>query len=305
MACYKPLKAFRRRGSDAAPVVVRQDAGVPGDVERLALPCGRCIGCRLERSRQWAIRCLHEAQMHEATCFLTLTYRPEDIPPYGSLQFSDFQKFMKRLRKRIAPARVRFFHCGEYGEELSRPHYHCLLFGYDYPDRTFYKEVNGVAYYTSPLCDLDWSHGYVVIGDVTFESAAYTARYCTKKITGAKADDHYLRADPETGEAVWLAPEYCTMSRRPGLGASWYSRYGADVFPDDFVISGGVRSASPRYYRDLLEVEDSVLALDLKEKRKLYAFKRFDDCSPSRLVSREVVKTAQAGFLKRSYENET
>lgn len=92
MACFYPLKAYQQPGGD----IKFHDNGKGRYLE---LPCGQCIGCRLERSRQWAMRCVHEASMHDNNCFITLTYNPENLPPDGGLIKSDFQKFMKRLRK--------------------------------------------------------------------------------------------------------------------------------------------------------------------------------------------------------------
>jgi hypothetical protein len=133
MPCYFPITAWRSKdGKNEAgkwPVVFKPTAGYLD--KELKLPCGRCIGCRLERSRQWAVRCVHEASLHEKNCFITLTYSPENLPKDGSLDVSHFQKFMKRFRKRFGPG-IRFFHCGEYGESLSRPHYHACIFGFDF-----------------------------------------------------------------------------------------------------------------------------------------------------------------------------
>jgi len=94
MACFHPLQAYQLDTGE----IQFHDSGRGHPLE---LPCGQCIGCRLERSRQWAIRCVHEASMHENNCFITLTYAPEYLPPDGGLIKSDFQKFIKRLRKSI------------------------------------------------------------------------------------------------------------------------------------------------------------------------------------------------------------
>ena len=150
---------------------------------------------------------MHEASLHDENSFLTLTYSDENLPPGGSLHLPDFQNFMKRLRKSIAPKRVRFYHCGEYGDILSRPHYHALLFGYDFDDRKFFAKRNENSVYTSTELSSLWPHGFSVVGSVTFESAAYVARYVMKKVTGERSLDHY----------GGLKPEYTTMSRRPEL----------------------------------------------------------------------------------------
>lgn len=105
MACYHPASAVRLQNGD-----VKFISASTADCESFKLPCGQCIGCRLERSRQWAIRCLDEAQMHKENCFITLTCSPESVKKFGrSLNVEMFQKFMKRVRKEVAPLRIRFF----------------------------------------------------------------------------------------------------------------------------------------------------------------------------------------------------
>lgn len=279
----------------------------------IKLPCGQCIGCRLERSRQWAVRMLHEAQMHEENSFLTLTYSPENLPATGSLNKKHFQDFMKRLRGRLGGRRIRYFHCGEYGERLRRPHYHAILFGFDFPDKVFYKPVgdNG-RLYISAMLDETWSHGFAVIGDVTFDSAAYVARYVTKKVTGPRADGHYLRFDKETGEVFTepdgslshLEPEYVTMSRRPGIAAGWFERFGSEVFPSDEVITRGVQARPPRYYDKLFEAAHGDLD-SIKARRVGRMRKHAENNTDFRLAIRERVKMAQFQQLKRGYENES
>ena len=128
MPCFHPIDAFQR--SDGQVVFVER-----GDIARpLVLPCGRCIGCRLEYSRQWAVRMMHEAQMHELSCFLTLTYDDAHLPVDESLHYADFQGFIRKLRRVHAPRRFSFYMCGEYGEQFKRPHYHACLFGLYFTD---------------------------------------------------------------------------------------------------------------------------------------------------------------------------
>ena len=169
--------------------VSRNKAGVEGTLE---LPCGQCIGCRLERSRQWAMRCLHEASLYDRNAFITLTYDDSHLPPGGSLSYPDFQRFMKRLRRRIG-SKVRFYAGGEYGEQGTiRPHFHACLFGYDFPDKVFFKRsASGDKLYTSKLLESLWPYGISSVGDVTFQSAAYIARYCVAKRTGDAAKSWY------------------------------------------------------------------------------------------------------------------
>lgn len=262
----------------------------------LTVPCGQCMGCRLERSRQWAVRMMQEASLHEQNCFVTLTYSPAFLPPYGSLVVSDFQKFMKRLRKEITPRKVRFFHAGEYGEKLGRPHYHACLFGFDFDDRVPFTMRGEHRVCRSQLLERLWPFGISEVGSLTFESAAYVARYVTKKVTGRAAEDHYGVVDGVTGEVVQLQPEYATMSRRPGIGAEWYSRYGKEVYPTDEVVMRGRSMKPPRAYDVRLEKEDPTLFAKVKEKRLLErAARGLKDSTAKRLAVREEVTKSRVG----------
>lgn len=291
MPCFTPLKAYRAQGGQ----IVFDSRGGWSD-RPLELPCGQCVGCRLERSRQWALRCVHEAQMHERNSFVTLTYSPANLPADGGLHVEDWQKFAKRLRKAIGP--FRFFHCGEYGPENLRPHYHALLFGEDFSgDRVLCSSGRGAnALFRSRLLEETWGHGFVTLGAVTFESAAYVARYVMKKATGALAEERYVRYDSNTGECWEVRPEYVTMSRRPGIGASWFEKFRGDVFPADEVVYGGRRYRPPRYYTSKLP-EDVVKALSCERRRK--AALRAEDLTPERLRVREQVAEARLSRLER------
>lgn len=303
MPCYKPLKGYRSKVKNETgkrSIVFNPRMGYvdqPQDV-----PCGQCIGCRLERSRQWAIRCVHEASLHAENCFITLTYAPEHLPPDGSLKKRDFQLFMKRLRKKYN-TRIRFFHCGEYGTEKGRPHYHACLFGFDFPDKELWSERNGVKLYTSKELLSLWEHkGHVTIGEVTFESAAYVARYIMKKINGDRAEEHYTLTDPETGQITQLQPEYTTMSRRPGIAKEWYDKFASDVFPSDFIVMRNMKIKPPKYYDRLYEITDPTNYLQTKLQRKIKA-KLNTDNTPERLQVKQRVKIKQLQKLKRGYEN--
>lgn len=280
--------------------------------ESLDLPCGQCIGCRLERSRQWAMRCYHEASMYEENCFITLTYNDEHLPENKSLDVAHFQKFMKRLRKRFG-AGIRFFHCGEYGEKYFRPHYHACLFNFDFPDKKLWKVNNNHRLYISESLSELWPFGFSTIGDVTFESAAYVARYIMKKVTGDAADSHYERVCLETGEVFNLKPEYTTMSRRPGIGKPWFDKYHKDVYPSDFVVINNKKLKPPKYYDTLEErYSDALKSLgnvsyehtfdSIKDSRKMKATKFVDNNTPERLNVRESVQLARLKKLPRTLE---
>lgn len=297
MTCYFPIEAFRLHGETKLSFSWPKGGNY---LERLKVPCGQCIGCRLERSRQWAIRCVHEASLWEKNCFVTLTYSPENLPNPPSLDVRDWQLFAKRLRKRCG-AGIRFFHCGEYGENFGRPHYHACLFNFSPPDLKLFKVVNGFNLYTSALLEDIWGLGFVTVGDVTFESAAYVARYIMKKVTGDLADDHYKRFD-ENGVVHFLKPEYTTMSRRPGIAQGWFSKFKTDVFPSDEVVLRGKQMRPPRYYDELYKREFPVDFEAVQHERYLNSKNYIDNNSEERLMVRHEVQLARLRKLPRNLE---
>jgi hypothetical protein len=305
MPCYSPLLGFKSRSNGG--LTFRRDES---NGEKMTVACGGCLGCRLDRSREWAARIVHEAQCWDDNCFITLTYDEEHMPRLwtngpGTLVKSDFQKFMKRLRKRVSPHKVRYYQCGEYGEKLDRPHYHACLFNLDFPDKELFKQDQGNALFVSKTLSELWPYGFSTVGDLTFESAAYTARYCLKKVTGNIAQDHYLRVD-DYGVAYWLEPEYTTMSRRPGIGKKFYEEFKDDLFPGDEVpVPGsGVFKKVPRYYETILKSEDEGAHEEVKRLRQVFRENHGDEYSPERLMQKYNVKKRQVGFLKRGIENE-
>jgi hypothetical protein len=245
------------------------------------------------------VRLMHEAKQHERNSFITLTYNDENLPFDGSLNKEHFQKFMKRLRKKIGK-KIRFFHCGEYGEKFDRPHYHACIFGFDFPDKVTFKENNGNMLFTSELLDEVWGKGYCTVGNLTFESAAYVARYCTKVITGDMEQEHYQQANIYTGELYDVEKEYATMSNRPGIGKKHYEKYKEEIYSHDEVITKGVAVRPPRYYDILYSEENEKRMEEIKEKRVRRARKHAKDNTNKRLRVREKVKTAQFKMLKRS-----
>lgn len=297
MPCYHPITVYRSREglnkSGKWPIEFSVTKGYK-DL-RLEIPCGQCIGCRLERSRQWAVRCVHEASLFEDNCFVTLTYAPSHLPSYGSLDVSHVQRFMKRLRKYIHPKKVRFFHCGEYGDENARPHYHVLLFGFDFHDRVYFKTHNGFKYYKSETAERLWKKGGVILGDLSFESAAYTARYITKKFMGKKEDVKNWYGN--------LKAEYVTMSRRPGIGKEWFKEYKNDITIDGkIVIRNGVMCQSPKYYDNLFrEIDKKGFGKIRNERRKKI---REENADPKRMAAKEKHKELTINSLNRGYEKE-
>lgn len=318
MPCFKPLKGYRSR--ELTPKGKRSIVFNPkqGYIDqRVDIPCGQCRFCRLERSRQWAIRCVHESKLHNENSFITLTYDDKKLPKNGSLQVKDFQDFMKRLRRneeysaekeKKIPRKIRFFHCGEYGELHSRPHYHACLFGYDFTDKYHWETIRGQKYSRSAILEDLWTYGNSRIGNLTFESAAYVARYITKKITGPLAKLYYEEEDEETGQLKVLQPEYVTMSRRPGIAKLWFEKYKTDVFPSDFVLlerkNKYIKCKPPKFYTGQYEITDPESHRKLKIRREQQGKNQAHDNTYERLKVKEKIMEINAEQLKRNYENE-
>lgn len=237
--------------------------------ESFRVPCGQCIECRLKQSREWAIRCVHEASLHEESWFATMTLAEEYLPPDLSLDRRLFPLFMKKLRKRFG--KVRYFHAGEYGEDNGRPHYHALLFGLRLADvRQCGISRSGYPVFESEALSDVWAQGIVQLGRVSFESAQYVARYCVKKYRGREdGKPDYGIVDHSTGCWVPRTPEYVTMSRNPGLGKGWWQKYRSEVYRDDAVPVRGGEMGPPRYYDKKEEEVVKEAAMDVIKLRRM------------------------------------
>lgn len=300
MKCYHPVKAFRTPTGVVFEERSRHD--IIGTVE---LRCGQCIGCRERRASDWSVRIMHEASLWRENCFVTLTYAPGNLPPGASLEHRDFQLFFKRLRKRFAPSPVRFYMCGEYGDEKGRPHYHACLFNVDFrSDRVPRgKSKAGELYYESALLSQLWTHGRAVVQDLCRETASYCARYIMQKQTGDAGKAAYWLTD-EDGVMTERTPPYNAMSLKPGIGALWFDQYARDVYPHDFVVArgratSGAKLPAPKYYDKLLKRRDIETFESVAQKREDRAREAFADNTEDRLKVREQVHAARISTLTR------
>ncbi len=287
-----------------------------GTAQTLEVACGQCLGCRVDHQLMWAIRIVHESYLHldhHGNSWVTLTYRDEGdctdeqykkrehVPRDFSLRPSHVSKFIRSLRKANTDHKIRYFYCGEYGDENERPHYHMCLFNQSFKDQILEKDDEGVYTYSSPSLEKHWPYGFSTVSELNFRTASYTAGYCFKKITGEKAWDHYLRCD-EHGEAYWLLPEYIRMStgrKKPcGLGAKFYAEFKNDIFPSDEtpVPGHGVVQLVPRYYQNILASDDPTMLSLVQDVRGSFQKAHKADFSPDRL--RDKYKCAQARQLK-------
>jgi hypothetical protein len=197
---------------------------------------------------------------------------------------------------------IRYFACGEYGSKLSRPHYHVCLFNFNFTDRVLWSERENVKLYRSKQLEKLWPYGYSTIGDVTWESAAYVARYVTKKVNGDRAATHYLKDfNPETGECIYLEPEYITMSRRPGIAANWFKKFVSDCYPKDYVTHNGKKLRIPSFYDRIYDRTEPDALSTIKLARRKAACNS-DHTTPGRLRARETVQKEQAKRLIRGIE---
>lgn len=234
--------------------------------DNIEIPCGQCLECRLEYSRQWANRCLLESQDHKYNCFITLTYDENHLPVVDSVNSEtgeltkvktlvkrDFQLFMKRLRKYASPEKIRFFACGEYGDISLRPHYHAIIFGWDprsiADDCELISRADGYEYFSSKILTELWPNGNNLVASADWNSMAYVARYVVKK------SDKFINAD--FYKANNIAPEFVTMSRKPGIGFNWIDRNKKcyAIFSDNYIATdSGSRSLGHiRYFDKYLE----------------------------------------------------
>ena len=260
MGCDFPLKAYltgARHPSGKSVITFNASHSIRSNGYQ-EIPCGNCIGCKLEKSRQWSVRMMHEARYHPENCFLTLTYNDENVPQDFGLNLRHWQLFMKKLRRSL-PQKIRFFACGEYGDLNGRPHFHAVIFGYDPPDKTdFAKSGSGELLARSKTLDRLWGHGSVTTQDVTHKSCAYVARYVTKKIKSGDefGASRYYRLSPVDGAYHTVRPEFAVMSRRPGIGSAFARDFKSDFYPSGYLVVGGVRQAPPRYYLSRLTEEE-------------------------------------------------
>ncbi len=341
MSCYYPLKGFPvgltasgkpdykitsydadhiEMRSDGSSVVAYDSSVSPYSVkfihDFIEIPCGRCIGCRLAYSRQWADRCMLELGYHEQSWFITLTYDDEHLPisesvdpetgeigMAGTLLKRDVQLFFKRLRKNYKyDNHLRYFCAGEYGSQTYRPHYHAIVFGLKLDDLQLYKQsLEGYNYYVSDFLNKCWKQGYVVVGKVNWDTCAYTARYIMKKQygSGAYVYDKYN-----------IVPEFTTMSLKPAIGRRYYDDHKDELYETDCIFigtdEGSHKIRPPRYYDKLYDLDFPDDFALIKENRKGFCedmklLKLESTSLPylQMLENEEIVKQSQISALKR------
>lgn len=289
MPCYTPLGV--KLDVDGKPVFKRFMQCEPDQW----IPCGKCIGCRLDYSREWAIRLQHEQITSHSSCWITLTYDDDHLPvsdlsPHPSLSKSDWTTFTKSLRNR--GYKFKCYAAGEYGDRFGRPHFHACMFNLDFPDRRFkYTTDTGYEVHSSQILTDIWGKGFADVSDLSYDNAAYTARYTLKKIYGEAATDHYRRWDAY-GNQYWIEPEFSIMSRGGrtgrGIGYDFYQQYGDRIRFYDSVAIDGHEFPVPRYYDKLTEQEYPAEYERIKERRLL----NLDPDNPDQTFARRMARLA-------------
>lgn len=287
MACNSPISAYKSADPQDRRIKFKKSEGYVD--KPIQVPCGKCLGCKKAKSLSWSLRCRHEAQMHTKNCVLTLTYDNENLPLNGSISKEEVSTFMKRLRKKIAPKTCRFFACGEYGDKNYRPHYHIIIFGYDFTDKKLFKiGQSGSRQFVSELLNTIWKKGFATIGEVTEASCHYVAGYLQKKLN---------KEELECGKkwiplGYYVEPEFALMSRRPGIGAYWLDRYESDI-KKDYIVVEGKRTGVPRYYRETLKERSPVIYEQNRLKRRCFSSgheKTYEDMAREEKYNEKILK---------------
>jgi hypothetical protein len=306
--------------------------------EEQEVPCGKCISCQLDRSKEWATRAVHEAQMHALNCFITLTYDNENLPENGSLDPEDLRKFLKNLKKKlswrvycvgekytkgknkgktkykdITYRPIKYLASGEYGSEENthRPHYHICLFGWEPTDKRFFKyNKRGDPIYISEEISKVWKKGFITVEELNYNTAAYTARYTLKKVKQYGTPEVQSEIiDTDTGETnynpvLWKAKEIMDgklpefIRMSKGLGKEWYKKYKSDTYKD-YLYTGKIKQKIPRYYDKQLEKENPEKLQQIKEKRREAAIAQREKDKPTD-EQRDKVKQNKVKLLTRS-----
>jgi hypothetical protein len=263
MACSCPIpvwfappeggeKAGRARGR-----ILFNPRGADTSQPMSEVPCGKCRNCLRDRARDWGTRVACEAKMHGQSWMVTLTYADENLPLGGTLDPEHLSEFFRRVRTNIG--RFKYLASGEYSDPPAlRPHYHACLFGLDLPDMVpVGRSSRGHTLYSGPLLQAQWPHGLVNAGEVNAASGAYVASYILKGDGKACAEDYrrILHTHPTTGEIFngFVHREFIRASLRPGIGATFVSKFADELLEHDFVIIEGERRGLPRYFDKLLE----------------------------------------------------
>ena len=317
MSCYHPLYAInygiKENGKIKLIFCKNENDKIKAEQSGtlVKVPCGKCIGCNLDKSSNKADQIMLEAKYYKNNCVVHLTYDDEHLPKNKgvdlktgeiieseTLQPKDVQDFLKRLRKTYVKGRyqgknftkqigIRTAYCGEYGEQKGRPHYHMILFNFKPHDiRYWSKSKSNYNTYKSDIMTKLWGKGIVDVNDLSREMAEYIGRYVTKKWKGSTAKETY--------EIVGKVPEFYHCSNRPGLGYKFFQEKKNTIYATDEIfitsLKGTRTKKPPKYFDKLLEREDPPTLEEIKARRKERAKERMD------------TMLAQTGITEEEYQ---
>lgn len=292
MTCINPRLAYRKTNGQFTLAKTGQEP----IANSILVPCGVCMACRIKHTRDWSTRMVHEAYTHKTeSSFITLTYDDEHLPDHNNLIPNHLSDFVREVRRKIKPQKLRYFGVGEFGETTGRAHYHAILFGYMPDDiKPFKKNDSGDQLYTSQLLQQCWKHkGHITVGNFNTTTAEYCSKYITKALMGDKA----LRyTDSTTGEIVLKQLPFQRASNRPGIGSEFYNIYKENLFATDETVIDGKKRSLPKAYDRKYRAENKIAFEEIKRKRIDKAIKLTDQ-DPYRKT--ETMRKATSTILKQ------
>lgn len=201
--------------------------------KNLVFNCGKCLFCRRKKCYELAARCVLHASLYEKNCFLTLTYDEKKEGYHNELDYSEIQKFKKRLRKHCVPKRIEIFNVHEYGRN-GKKHWHLIVFNHDFDDRLLWPSNPARPLYTSKRLEKLWPHGFSTIGDVSEASAMYQAQYTQKD---------FKNGNITNGKK--------SKSVHSGIGRPFFNKHYKQILSLGFIPFGGRKLPLPRYFLKL------------------------------------------------------
>lgn len=250
---------------------------------RVLVPCGSCLACRQAKAKEWASRCMMELEEAKKAVFITLTFDDFHFGSKNEIDKRDLQLFFKRLRHLVGS--FRYFACGEYGGQSGRKHYHAILFGLGLEDLAISGCVRDgeKPLYLSDFIMQAWPFGFSSVGEADFASILYVARYGQKSLEEKKGG-------------------FLMMSRRPGLGVSYFKKH-LEEFKDGTVYLAGQVFSVPAYFRTFYErsFDDRLLALAdaLKERSYVDNAYKFDCRLPKERARDQIERRAYSEISNR------
>lgn len=249
----------------------------PVKIRNGRFPCGHCLNCRIAKAREWSARLMHELDSwHGKAVFVTLTYSDKYLPIDYGLHKRHLQLFFKRLRKRLGKQKIKYYACGEYGDEalkadgtfkypshLGRPHYHAIIFGIGRSDAE--KELIKDCW---RFCVWEMFEDEKAFGTVTYDSARYVSDYIFKKYNNEKAKEIYKEL------------EIPFKINSGGLGLSFCMSEAVNFRENMGFYMHGSFMALPRYYVDKLglklECQDELYVKQWQNYAKKYHYQVAD-----------------------------